>query len=209
MRRSPDFTPVASTFASWSPRLSTVSIMPLHRCRPPERTRPKSGFWNRRTHSRGSCRRDERLFPCAFNAQMSFRARQVIGDCDANVHPGGTYAGRDLPSRRDWPPASDQIAHLRFALGVASPTVNPIGPPSARVPRAWLRQLASLLAYGFAGRLGGLFLSAVLADAAGAGLACGPPREGFDFTAVFLVLRDGFGHAANHRVERKVRAYPL
>jgi hypothetical protein len=62
------------------------------------------------------------------------------------------------------------------------------------------------LAAGFGAGLAGLFLSALRAEAAGAGLARAA-AEGFDFTAVFLVFVTALAMTANNpREEGKLRA---
>src|SRR5437899_1243297 len=110
------------------------------------------------------------------------------------VKPGGTGSPRLAISARlaPLPPSRSRISALPSAL--PSPNVNTHLPAfgalaAGLAPAAGLAAttLPAGLLTGFGAGLGGLFLSAVRADAAGAGLAR-TATEDFDFTAVFLVF---------------------
>src|ERR1700675_1970496 len=125
------------------------------------------------------------------------------------VKPGGTGRPRLAISARlaPLPPSRSRISALPSAL--PSPNVNTHLPAFAALAAglAATTLLTGLLA-GFGAGLAGLFLSALRADAGGAGLAR-TATEGFDFTAVFLVFATALAMTANNpREEGKLRALP-
>src|SRR6266436_4617871 len=123
------------------------------------------------------------------------------------VKPGGTGRPRLAISARlaPLPPSRSRISALPSAL--PSPNVNTHLPAfGALAAGLAATTLEAGLLTGFGAGLGGLFLSAVRADAAGAGLAR-TATEDFDFTAVFLVFVTALAMTANNpREEGKLRA---
>src|SRR3984957_13058051 len=115
------------------------------------------------------------------------------------VKPGGTGRPRLAISARlaPLPPSKSRRPALPSAL--PSPNVNTHLPDFAA-------SAAGLAAATLAAGLAALFLSALRAEAAGAGFARAG-REGFDFTAVFLGLAAALAMAGNNpREGRKLRA---
>src|ERR1700688_1789665 len=119
------------------------------------------------------------------------------------VKPGGTGRPRLAISARVAPLPPSKSRNPAFPSALPSPNVNPHLPDFA-ASAAGLP--AATLPAGCGAGLAALFLSALRAEADGAGLAR-TGIEGFDFTAVFLGLAAALAMTGNNpREGRKLRA---